>query len=338
MPKPIARLTLLGAMLALAMPAAGQQADRHGRSGERGDPEPQRIRTAEPRSPRPAPEPPLPRPAPEAAAPRPAREPFVQGPAPEARAAPAIAADPTPAPTPSPRYNAPAAGRPGEPARNQAAIARQPPPRWDTDIARGSTTLEERRRNATDDRTPNDDGRERDRAEYNRNDGDRDARDSSNARADRDHYWYRHGWDDRWSRGRYDPYGRLHGWDRYRRYDWRFGYDPRFFFGAPWIWDRYWTFNPWWWRPFGYYDWNRYGYAYGYGVRAEDLVRSDPIIARWALVGFDRDRSGYLGPNETEDAARELRRLADLNGDRRISDREYRYALDRLRSYAYRGF
>lgn len=111
-------------------------------------------------------------------------------------------------------------------------------------------------------------------------------------------------------------------------YDPRFGNDPRH--------------DQWWDRDFGYGSSYGYGSGYGsgygndrYGVRADELVRRDRILERWALSFFDRDRDGYLDRDERFRAARALLLLADFNGDGRIGDRELRYARAEAYRYAY---
>lgn len=150
--------------------------------------------------------------------------------------------------------------------------------------------------------------------------------------------WARRGWDPRWSQQRFDRYGRPFDWNRGRRYVWGYNLDPRFSFGSQWLWDPYWTYDQSWWGSYGYYDGYRNRDGWGQGVRTEDLVRSDPIVGRWALTRFDRDRSGWLGPNETVEASRAVRQLADTNNDGRINDREYRFALERLEQLAYSAY
>lgn len=181
------------------------------------------------------------------------------------------------------------------------------------------------------------DDRRDDRRDY-RDDRRDDRRDFRDDRRTWNSDWSRRGWNERWAQSRYDRFGRPNNWSRNRTYQWSYNLDPRFGFGSRWAWDPFWSYDPSWSTPYGYYDSNRYRDSIGFGVRAEDLVRNDPIIGRWALTRYDRDRTGYLGPNETYDAARELLRYADLNGDRRISDREYRIALDRLQDLAYSSY
>lgn len=52
----------------------------------------------------------------------------------------------------------------------------------------------------------------------------------------------------------------------------------------------------------------------------------------WALKHFDRNGDILLQPDEAEAAALAFRRLADTNGDGRVTVEEYRAARERILS------
>ena len=62
------------------------------------------------------------------------------------------------------------------------------------------------------------------------------------------------------------------------------------------------------------------------GPRAAALFERDWVLANWALKTFDRDRDILLSPGEAAAAAAEFRRIADANGDGRVTPAEYRAA------------
>lgn len=102
--------------------------------------------------------------------------------------------------------------------------------------------------------------------------------------------------------------------------------DPRYRFGAEWVWDPAFRYDRRWQVRAG-------GVAGGSsaGVPLADIVRFDPIIARWALTRFDRSDRGALSGADLDRAARALGALADEDDDGRLDDREYRSALNQLR-------
>lgn len=59
---------------------------------------------------------------------------------------------------------------------------------------------------------------------------------------------------------------------------------------------------------------------------AIDLFERDWVLMNWALKFYDLDHDILLSPNEASNAARQFRKLADANGDGRITPQEYRDA------------
>ena len=59
---------------------------------------------------------------------------------------------------------------------------------------------------------------------------------------------------------------------------------------------------------------------------AQQLFERDWVLMTWALKFYDRDRDILLEPQEAEAAANEFRRIADANGDGRVTPEEYRAA------------
>jgi hypothetical protein len=60
--------------------------------------------------------------------------------------------------------------------------------------------------------------------------------------------------------------------------------------------------------------------------QALSLFERDWVLMNWALKSFDTDRDILLSPAEAAAAARAFRRIADGNGDGRITPEEYRAA------------
>ena len=56
------------------------------------------------------------------------------------------------------------------------------------------------------------------------------------------------------------------------------------------------------------------------------LIERDWVLHQWAVKRFDRDGDGAIGRAEGIAAAAELRRIADGNGDGRVTPAEYRAA------------
>ncbi len=54
------------------------------------------------------------------------------------------------------------------------------------------------------------------------------------------------------------------------------------------------------------------------------LFERDWVLMNWALKFYDRDRDILLSPAEVRAAAAEFRRIADGDGDGRVTPREYR--------------
>ena len=69
-----------------------------------------------------------------------------------------------------------------------------------------------------------------------------------------------------------------------------------------------------------------------FNPRAGDLVDSDPVIRQWAVSHYDQNRDGWLTIYEAQPAAAAFRDIADENRDGDVSVREYRAAIDYLRS------
>lgn len=59
---------------------------------------------------------------------------------------------------------------------------------------------------------------------------------------------------------------------------------------------------------------------------ASALFERDWVLANWALKKFDGDRDILLSSGETAAAAEEFRKIADGNGDGRVTPAEYRAA------------
>jgi hypothetical protein len=59
---------------------------------------------------------------------------------------------------------------------------------------------------------------------------------------------------------------------------------------------------------------------------AQALFERDWVLMNWALKFHDRDRDILLEPDEAQAAATEFRRIADADGDGRVTPQEYRAA------------
>ena len=59
---------------------------------------------------------------------------------------------------------------------------------------------------------------------------------------------------------------------------------------------------------------------------ASQLFERDWVLMNWALKFHDRDRDILLEPDEAQAAAAEFRRIADGNGDGRVTTAEFRAA------------
>ena len=59
---------------------------------------------------------------------------------------------------------------------------------------------------------------------------------------------------------------------------------------------------------------------------AQQLFERDWVLMNWALKFYDSDRDILLEPDEAQAAADEFRRIADANGDGRVTPEEYRAA------------
>ena len=60
--------------------------------------------------------------------------------------------------------------------------------------------------------------------------------------------------------------------------------------------------------------------------RSAELFERDWVLMNWALKFYDRDRDILLSPSEAQAAAGEFRRVADGDGDGRVTPQEYRTA------------
>jgi hypothetical protein len=59
---------------------------------------------------------------------------------------------------------------------------------------------------------------------------------------------------------------------------------------------------------------------------ALQLFERDWVLMNWALKYYDRDGDILLQPGEAQAAAAAFRKMADTNGDGRVSQEEYRQA------------
>ncbi len=59
---------------------------------------------------------------------------------------------------------------------------------------------------------------------------------------------------------------------------------------------------------------------------AMQIFERDWVLMNWALKYFDADRDILLEPNEAAAAAEVFRRIADTDGDGRVTPEEYRAA------------
>ena len=59
---------------------------------------------------------------------------------------------------------------------------------------------------------------------------------------------------------------------------------------------------------------------------ALQIFQRDWVLMNWALKFYDRDRNILLDAGEAQAAANEFRKLADADGDGRVTTQEYRAA------------
>ena len=59
---------------------------------------------------------------------------------------------------------------------------------------------------------------------------------------------------------------------------------------------------------------------------AQQIFQRDWVLMNWALKYYDADRDVLLEPNEAQAAAEAFRRIADADGDGRVTTLEYRQA------------
>jgi hypothetical protein len=60
--------------------------------------------------------------------------------------------------------------------------------------------------------------------------------------------------------------------------------------------------------------------------QARDLFERDWVLMNWALKFYDSDHDVLISDGEAQAAAGEFRRMADTNGDGRVTPDEYRAA------------
>lgn len=63
---------------------------------------------------------------------------------------------------------------------------------------------------------------------------------------------------------------------------------------------------------------------------ATQLFERDWVLMNWALKFFDANHDILLEPNEAQAAAEAFRRMADTNGDGRVTPEEYRAAREMI--------
>ncbi len=63
---------------------------------------------------------------------------------------------------------------------------------------------------------------------------------------------------------------------------------------------------------------------------ALQIFERDWVLMNWALKYFDANGDILLQPQEAQSAADQFRRIADTNGDGRVTPEEYRAALEHI--------
>ncbi len=63
---------------------------------------------------------------------------------------------------------------------------------------------------------------------------------------------------------------------------------------------------------------------------AQQLFERDWVLMNWALKFYDADHDVLLEPAEAQRAADEFRKIADANGDGRVTPDEYRAARESI--------
>jgi hypothetical protein len=63
---------------------------------------------------------------------------------------------------------------------------------------------------------------------------------------------------------------------------------------------------------------------------ARQLFERDWVLMNWALKFYDWNHDVLLEPNEAQAAAEAFRKMADANGDGRVTQEEYRAARENI--------
>jgi len=63
---------------------------------------------------------------------------------------------------------------------------------------------------------------------------------------------------------------------------------------------------------------------------AQELFQRDWVLMNWALKFYDSNHDILLQPDEAQAAAQAFRRMADTNGDGRVTPEEYRAAREAI--------
>ena len=66
------------------------------------------------------------------------------------------------------------------------------------------------------------------------------------------------------------------------------------------------------------------------GPAALNLFERDWVLMNWALKYYDSNHDILLEPSEAQAAAESFRKLADTNGDGRVTPDEYRRAREKI--------
>jgi hypothetical protein len=66
--------------------------------------------------------------------------------------------------------------------------------------------------------------------------------------------------------------------------------------------------------------------AWPFNPAAAELFERDPVLNSWAIASHDRNGDGWLTTYEAQTAAGAFKKLADANGDGRVTVREFEEA------------